>query len=128
MSCSMTNMCFLCCLKDFKAKKKNQFKQLLKYNLYLTARLSLKYTDRTPREWPTNFPFSAIIHIHIHIHIYMYIYIYRYIYIYIYIYIQIQIQIQIHIHTVYEWATTKQACRDELVVYLSFFPYIHIYI
>ena len=27
-----------------------------------------------------------------------------------------------------EWATTKQACRDELVVYLSFSSiYIHIY-
>ena len=23
-----------------------------------------------------------------------------------------------------EWATTKQACRDELVVYLFFLPYI----
>ena len=27
-----------------------------------------------------------------------------------------------------EWATTKQACRDELVVYLFFLPYICIYI
>ena len=28
-----------------------------------------------------------------------------------------------------EWATTKQACRDELVVYLFFSPiYIYIYI
>ena len=30
-----------------------------------------------------------------------------------------------------EWATTKQACRDELVVYLSFssiYIYIYIYI
>ena len=28
-----------------------------------------------------------------------------------------------------EWATTKQACRDELVVYLSFSSiYIYIYI
>ena len=30
-----------------------------------------------------------------------------------------------------EWATTKQACRDELVFYLSFFShiiYIYIYI
>ena len=27
-----------------------------------------------------------------------------------------------------EWATTKQACRDELVVYLFFLPYIYIYI
>ena len=28
-----------------------------------------------------------------------------------------------------EWATTKQACRDELVVYLCFSPiYIYIYI
>ena len=30
-----------------------------------------------------------------------------------------------------EWATTKQACRDELVVYLSFssiYTYIYIYI
>ena len=30
-----------------------------------------------------------------------------------------------------EWATTKQVCRDELVVYLSFFShniYIYIYI
>ena len=25
-----------------------------------------------------------------------------------------------------EWATTKQACRDELVVYLFFLPYIYI--
>ena len=36
------------------------------------------------------------------------------IYIYIYIYI-------------YEWATTKQACRDELVVYV-FFSSVYIYI
>ena len=27
-----------------------------------------------------------------------------------------------------EWATTKQACRDELVVYLFFLPYIYIVI
>ena len=27
-----------------------------------------------------------------------------------------------------EWATTKQACRDELVVYLFFFSHIYIYI
>ena len=27
-----------------------------------------------------------------------------------------------------EWATTKQVCRDELVVYLSFPPTINIYI
>ena len=28
-----------------------------------------------------------------------------------------------------EWATTKQACRDEIVVYLCLFlPYIYIYI
>ena len=27
-----------------------------------------------------------------------------------------------------EWATTKQACRDELVVYLFFFSPIYIYI
>ena len=27
-----------------------------------------------------------------------------------------------------EWATTKQVCRDELVVYLSFPPTIYIYI
>ena len=28
-----------------------------------------------------------------------------------------------------EWATTKQACRDELVVYLFFSPiYIYIYV
>ena len=26
------------------------------------------------------------------------------------------------------WATTKQACRDELVVYLFFFSYIYIYV
>ena len=27
-----------------------------------------------------------------------------------------------------EWATTKQACRDELVVYLFFFSHLYIYI
>ena len=27
-----------------------------------------------------------------------------------------------------EWVTTKQACRDELVVYLFFLAYIYIYI
>ena len=44
---------------------------------------------------------------------YMYIYIYIYIYIYVYIYVYIY-------KSPDEWATTKQACRDELVVYLSF--------
>ena len=37
----------------------------------------------------------------------------------------------IHIKSRDEWATTKQVCRDELVVYLSFssqYIYIYIYI
>ena len=62
-------MCFLCCLKDFE-RKKNHFQELLKYNLYLTARLSLEYTNRTPRQWSTNwFLFLAYIYLYIYIYI-----------------------------------------------------------
>ena len=35
----------------------------------------------------------------------------------------------LHIYIYIKWATTKQACSDELVVYLFFSPiYIYIYI
>ena len=36
--------------------------------------------------------------------------------------------VYIYIYIYDEWATTKQACRDELVVYLFFFSHIYIYI
>ena len=59
----------------------------------------------------------------IYIHIYTYIHVYIYIYIYICIYNSFPD----------EWVTTKQACRDDLVVSFSFSfqkknIYIHIYI
>ena len=43
--------------------------------------------------------------------------------------LQVHLQNKLQVQSPDEWATTKQACRDELVVYLFFSPiYIYIYI
>ena len=55
-----------------------------------------------------------------YIHTYIYIYIYIHIYIYTYIHIYIYTYIYIHINPLKSELLTKQACRDELVVYSLF--------
>ena len=88
-----------------------------------------KYTMKTERirnifEYDKNLHARKIFHETVEIYLkytnrytYVYINIHLYIYIYIYIYVYIYVHIHIYIYMIYgEWATTKQVCRDELVV------------